>query len=97
MTKKALIVYWSQTGYTAKVASAIRERLEASGAEVNMKKTDEAADVNYFDYDLVCIGSPSLQWRPAKPIDDFLRSKLAGHRKDGKVKPTAPKGAGKTR
>jgi len=95
LAKKALIVYWSQTGNTAKVASAIKEGLEAAGAEVHVNKPDEATDVNYFDYDLVCIGSPSLQWRPAKPIDDFLRSKLAAHRKDGKIKPTAPKIAGK--
>jgi flavorubredoxin len=95
LAKKALIVYWSQTGNTAKVASAIKKGLAAAGAEVQVKKPVEAADVNYFDYDLVCIGSPSLQWRPAKPIDDFLRSKLAAHRKDGRIKPTAPKIAGK--
>ena len=95
MAKKTLIVYWSQTGNTEKVALAIKEGLEATGAEVNVKKPDEAADVNYFDYDLVCIGSPSIQWRPAKPMDDFLRSKLAAHRAQGKITPSAPKIAGK--
>lgn len=95
MAKKALIVYWSQTGNTQKAALAIKEGLEAAEVEVSLKKPKEAADVNYFDYDLVCIGSPSIQWHPAKPIDDFLTSKLATHRKDGKIKPTAPKIAGK--
>jgi hypothetical protein len=95
LAKKALIVYWSQTGNTAKVASTIKEGLEVTGTEVSVKKPDEAEDVNYFDYDLVCIGSPSLQWRPAKSIDEFLRSKLAAHRKNGKIKPNAPKVAGK--
>lgn len=61
LTKKALIVYWSQTGNTAKMASAIREGLEESEAEVSVKEPDEAAEVNYFNYDFVCIGSPSLQ------------------------------------
>jgi menaquinone-dependent protoporphyrinogen IX oxidase len=95
LTKKTLIVYWSQTGNTEKVALALKEGLEAAGAEVNIKKPDDAGDVNYFDYDLVCIGSPSIQWRPAKPVDDFLRSKLAAHRTQGKIKPSAPKIAGK--
>jgi flavorubredoxin len=95
LTKKALIVYWSQTGNTKKVALTIREGLEAAGAEVDLKKPEEAADVEYFDYDLVCVGSPSIQWRPAKPLDDFLRSELAAHRLQGKIKPTAPKIAGK--
>ena len=95
MTKQALIVYWSQTGNTEKAALAIKEGLEAAGAEVSLKKPEEAADVDYFDYDLVCIGSPSIQWRPAKPIDTFLTDKLAAYRKQGSIKPSAPKVAGK--
>jgi flavorubredoxin len=95
LIKKALIVYRSQTGNTEKVALTIKKGLEASGAEVYLKKPEEAADVEYFDYDLVCVGSPSIQWRPAKPMDDFLRSKLAAHRAQGKITPSAPKIAGK--
>lgn len=60
-----------------------------------MKKPNEAKDIDYFDYDLVCIGSPSIQWHPAKPMDDFLKNKLAAHREQGKIKPSAPKIAGK--
>jgi len=60
-----------------------------------VKKPNEAKDVDYFDYDLVCVGSPSIQWHPAKPIDDFLRLKLDAYRKQGKISPSAPKVAGK--
>jgi menaquinone-dependent protoporphyrinogen IX oxidase len=95
LVKEALIVYWSQTGNAQKVALSIKEGLEATGIEVRLKKPNEAADVNYFDYDLVCIGSPSIQWHPAKPIANFLTSKLSTHRKQGRIKPTAPKFAGK--
>jgi hypothetical protein len=95
LSKKALIVYWSQTGNTEKVALAVKQGLGAAGVEADLKKPEKATNVNYFDYDLVCIGSPSLQWRPAKSIDDFLRSKLSVHRSQGKIKPNAPKIAGK--
>jgi threonine dehydrogenase-like Zn-dependent dehydrogenase len=43
LTKQALIVYWSQTGNTEKVALALKEGLEAAGAEVSLKKPEEAA------------------------------------------------------
>ena len=93
--KKALVVYWSKTGNTEKVALAIKEGLEAAGVEVDVKKPKEAADVDYFDYDLVCIGSPSYQFHPVEPITDFLKSKLTSYRKQGRVKVAAPKVPGK--
>ncbi len=93
--KTALIVYWSATGNTEKAAQAIRLGLEEAGVQVTVKKPEAAADMDYFNFDLVCIGSPSIQWHPAKQIDDFLKSKLASYRKEGKIKPSAPKIAGK--
>jgi flavodoxin I len=56
---KATIIYWSKTGNTEKVALAINEGLEAAGAEVLLKRTEEATDVDFYDYDLICIGFPS--------------------------------------
>lgn len=47
---KAAIIYWSKTGNTEKVALAINEALEAAGVEVLLKRTEEAADVNFYDY-----------------------------------------------
>lgn len=93
--KTALIVYWSQTGNTEKVAFAIKDGLESAGINVHIKKPEEAKEIDYFDYDLVCVGSPSIQWHPAKPMDDFLKNKLATYRKQGKIKPCAPKIPGK--
>ncbi len=93
--KTALIVYYSATGNTEKVAQAIRLGLEQAGFLITVRKPQEASSLNYFDFDLVCIGSPSIQWHPAKPMDDFLKAKLDAHRKEGKIKPTAPKVPGK--
>ena len=93
--KSALIIYWSGTGNTQKVAYAIKEGLENAGLKVDLKKPQEAADLDFFDYDLVCVGSPSIEWQPAKPMVDYLKGKLAFYRNQGKVKPCAPKVAGK--
>lgn len=94
--KKALIVFWSSTGNTSKVAEAIKNGLEEANVQVTLKRAEAAADVDYFDYDLVCVGSPSIQWHPAKPLDDFLKNKLSAYRKQGNIKPCAPKIAGKS-
>jgi flavodoxin len=95
MAKTALIIYWSKTGNTEKVANAIKQGLEAAEVQVTMKKQEEAENVYYYDYDLVCVGSPSYSWHPPEPMANFLKSKFAAYRKEGKIKPRAPKVPGK--
>jgi flavodoxin len=95
MFKKALIIYFSSTGNTQKVALAICVGLEAGGLHVELKKPQGAANIDFYDYDLVCVGSPSIEWQPAKPIADLLKAKLTLNRNQGKIKPCAPKVAGK--
>jgi len=93
--KTALILYYSSTGNTEKVAQALRLGLENAGLLVTLKKPQEAANVDYFDFDLVCVGSPAIQWHPAKPLDDLLKAKLNIYRELRKIKPSAPKIEGK--
>jgi len=93
--KTALILYFSSTGNTEKVAQALRLGLEEAGVLVTVKKPQEATNVDYFNFDLVCVGSPAIQWHPVKPLDDLLKAKLDAYRKQGKIKPSAPKIAGK--
>jgi flavodoxin len=78
--RTALIVYWSKTGNTAKVANAIRHGLEETGIQVTVKKPEEAENIDYFDYDLVCVGAPSYSWHPPEPMTNFLRKKFAVYR-----------------
>ena len=93
--KNALIIYWSKTGNTEKVANAIKQGLEIAEVQVTIKKTEEAENVDYFDYDLVCVGSPSYSWHPPEPMANFLKNKFVAYRKEGKIKPCAPKIPGK--
>jgi multimeric flavodoxin WrbA len=92
---KALIVYWSNTGNTEKVALALREGLETAGVDVSLKKVAEAEDVDFYAYDLVCLGFPSYKWSPPKPMDDFLNAKFGKYHGEGRVKLGAPTVPGK--
>jgi len=91
----AIIVYWSKTGNTEKVALAIQEGLDEAGADVLLKRVEDAGTVDFYAYDLVCIGFPSYRWSPPEPMDAFLNSKFRAYRKQGHVKVGAPKGPGK--
>ena len=93
--KRAVILYWSSTGNTEKVAFAIKDGLEAAGVNVSLMKTTEAKDIDYFDYDLVCAGCPSIQWHPPKQVTEFLLKKFDDYRKQEKIKIGAPKVHGK--
>jgi flavodoxin len=93
--KTALMIYHSSTGNTEKVAQAICLGLEEAGVYVEVKKPQFAVSVDYFKYDFVCIGSPSIYWRPAPCLDDFLKNKFEEFKKQGKIKPSAPKVPGK--
>ena len=70
---KAAILYWSKGGNTEKVALALKEGLEETGAEVTFKRTEDAGDLDWYAYDLVCVGFPSYQWHPPKAVDEFLK------------------------
>ena len=93
--KSALMIYSSATGNTKKVALSIKEGLEAGGLSVELKKPHEASNLDFFAYDLVCVGSPSIEWQPAKAMTDLLKAKLALHRAMNRIKPSAPKVPGK--
>jgi flavodoxin len=93
--KSALIIYFSSSGNTEKVANSIKEGLQDSGFKVDLRKIHEATEVDFFNFDLVCVGSPSIEWQPAKPMADMLKAKLDLYRSQGKIKPCAPKVKGK--
>lgn len=93
---KALIICWSATGNTEKVANAIRKGLEKEKAKVTLKKLAEAAEEELYEYDLVFLGSPSYQFLPPEPVQRFIKDKMKQHRERGDIKLCAPKVPGKT-
>jgi hypothetical protein len=92
---KTLILYWSATGNTEKVADTIRETLIASGIDPVFKKVAEAGDDDLYDYDLVFIGVPSYSFQPPEPVQKYIKAKMKFHLDRGDIKIGAPKLPGK--
>ena len=85
----AAVIYWSKTGNTERTASAIGDGLEEGGARVTMMTVEEAEEIDYFDYDLVCVGFPSYQWAPPEPVVRWLKEKHSAYARGGRVQPNA--------
>ena len=79
---KSLIIYWSGTGNTKKVAETIRHALKNGGVNSSLKRVEEAKDEDLYTYELVFIGTPSFMWQP--PARRNLGRKN-GNRKANKV------------
>ena len=60
----ALVVYYSVTGNTEKVAEAIGRGLTEAGLKVDIKRIESPEEVDFYGYDLVCFGSPVLHALP---------------------------------
>jgi multimeric flavodoxin WrbA len=91
---KAVIIYWSKTGNTEKVALAIQQGLQEAGVNVEIvriKKAKDAEAIDFFTYDLVCVGFPSYCWNPPAPMDKLLKSKFQAYQDIGRVRIGAPK------
>ncbi|OGO19713.1 MAG: hypothetical protein A2144_05900 [Chloroflexi bacterium RBG_16_50_9] len=92
---KALIIYWSGTGNTKKVAETIDKTLKDGGVKSVLKRVEEARDDDLYEYDLVFIGAPSHMWQPPAPVLKYVREKMDYYRERGAIKLCAPKLPGK--
>ncbi|MDR1379254.1 MAG: flavodoxin [Synergistaceae bacterium] len=57
---KVIVVYWSGTGNTEKVAELIAKGALDKGASVVKKTVGEATVAELADYDIIAFGSPSM-------------------------------------
>lgn len=93
---KTLIMYWSATGNTEKVANAIHETLVREGIKPVVRKVAEAATEELYNYDLIFLGAPSYSFQPPEPVQRFIKDKMKLHSERGDIKVGAPTIPGKT-
>jgi flavodoxin len=93
---KALVAYYSATGNTKKVADTIQNSLIDEKVESALLRVENASEQELYDYDLVFLGSPSIEFLPAEPVMRFIKDKLKVHGERGDIKLCAPKIPGKT-
>ena len=86
----ALVIYWSATGNTTKVADRIEDSLRRGGVDVATAQISENLDIDFYDYDMVFFGTPTYGCLPPGPVIKFIKNKLKQHAKNGDVKMGAP-------
>jgi len=87
----ALIIYWSGTGNTKRVAETIHNTLKNGGVNSLLKRVEEARDEDLYTYEMVFLGAPSFMWQPPTPVQDYIKAKMDYYRKRGDIKLCAPK------
>jgi multimeric flavodoxin WrbA len=92
---KALVLYWSATGNTEKVAKAIERGAKKAGVTVDVVKIAEAADLDLYDYDLVFMGTPSYSYMVPELVLKYIKGKAAFHKQRRDIKIGAPRLPGK--
>ena len=82
---KAAVVYWSGTGNTEAMASAVSEGIKEKGGEAVLLSAAEFGASMMDDYDAVAFGCPSmgaeeLEADEFAPMFESCKSKLTGKR-----------------
>ncbi|MCX7926787.1 MAG: flavodoxin domain-containing protein [Candidatus Omnitrophica bacterium] len=83
---KIIIIYYSQTGNTKKMAQTIAEGIKKENLEVEVKEVDEVKAQQLLDYDAIIVGSPTYYGTMAYQIKKLFDESVRFHGKlDGKV------------
>ena len=70
---KALIVYFSQYGSTAKVAEHIAAGLRLSGYDIKLHNIQDKPEDKAENYDLLGVGLPAFYFRPPFNVLDYVK------------------------
>jgi flavodoxin len=92
---RAAVIYWSKSGNTEKVAAVIRDCLQRICTELTYQRVEKAQDLDYYDYELLCLGFPSYWWHPPVQVVNFLKNHHNRYEKKNRIKVGSPKLKGK--
>jgi len=83
---KILVIYYSRSGNTRKMAEAVAEGAKNAGAEVTLSDVKECDPRQLLDYDGIIAGSPTYYGILAGEMKDFFDRSVKYHGKlEGKV------------
>lgn len=84
--KKVLVLYYSRTGNTEKMAKMIAEGVKNKGVSVNLKRVEEFNIDSLPQYDGYIIGSPNYFGTVASEVKKFIDESVKYYRKiEGKL------------
>lgn len=83
---KLLIVYYSRTGNTEKLAQEVAKGARSTGIEVILKKVEDADPAEVLEYDGIAMGSPVYYGSMSAECKKFLDESVKHHGKfKGKI------------
>lgn len=84
---RMLIVYYSRTGNTARMAEYVAKGAsEVTGVEVEIRSVDQVTPADLLDYDAIVMGSPVYYGTMAAELKQLIDESVQFHgRLDGKV------------
>lgn len=88
--KKGIVIYWSATGNTEKSAKAVVAGLRDGGLEVKLKRVEEAATEELYEFDVIVLASPSYSFAPPDPFREYVKKKIRLHSSRGDIRLKAP-------
>lgn len=89
MAKQLLVIYYTGTGNTRRMAEAITEGARRKGVIVRLKRVEECKLNDLVEADGVVVGSPTyfsnVAWQVKKLIDESITLYRGGRRLSGKL------------
>lgn len=83
---KAIVIYYSRSGNTEKMAKLIAEAMNDEGLVTDCKSVDKVKAEQLLEYDAIIIGSPTYYGHMAGPVKQLLDDCVSFHGKlDGKI------------
>jgi NAD(P)H dehydrogenase (quinone) len=83
---KALVIFYSRTGNTKKMAESVAEGIKKEGVEVAIKEVKDVDADELLKYEAIVIGSPTYYGTMAAEIKKLLDESVKFHGKlEGKV------------
>ena len=83
---KAIVVYYSRSGNTKKMAEIIAQSMNDSSLSTECKDVSEVKSDDLVDYDAIVVGSPTYNGRMAAPVAQLFDDSVGKHGKlDGKI------------
>jgi len=83
---KILVIYYSQSGNTQKMAEAVAEGVKKEAVEVSLKDVKAIKPEELLEYQGVIVGSPTYYGSMAYQLKELFDASVSFHGKlDGKV------------
>ena len=76
---KIIVLYYSKTGNTEKMAQAVKQGVENSDSEAELARVEDFNPEDLSEYEGIIIGSPTYYGLLAGPVKDFLDRSIKVH------------------